>query len=95
MIKTEFHGVQKRATIIAREEDGKTVHDKVITEIPLILTYSDAGYKIRNVVTGEVFDSAVDPEGLGREYEETDELIGGGKDEITAEEFYEIMEEIV
>lgn len=95
MINTEFHGVQKRATIIAREEDGKIVHDKVITEIPLIRTYSDKGYLIRNVATGETFESAVDPEGSGREYEETDELIGGGEDEITAEEFYQIMEEIV
>ena len=95
MINTEFHGVQKRATIIAREEDGKIVHDKVITEIPLIRTYSDKGYLIRNVATGETFESAVDPEGSGREYEETDELMGGGEDEITAEEFYEIMEGIV
>lgn len=95
MIVKENHGTLKKTKLVLRTEGEERIWDRVVTETPLIRTYSDEGYLIRNVATGETFESAVDPEGSGREYEETDELIVGGEEEITAEEFYQIMEEIV
>lgn len=38
-------------------------------------TYSDTGYRIRQVETGIVYDDAVDPLSSSYTYEETDELI--------------------
>lgn len=73
----------------------------IITQHPyegkdtLVLTKSDSGYRIKQVETGIVYDEAIDVYPCRYTYEETDELIGGGEDEITAEEFYEIMEGIV
>ena len=42
----------------------------------LYRTYSDDGYKIRQIETGIVFDDALDTEDAGFTYEETDEKIG-------------------
>lgn len=73
----------------------------IITQHPyegkdnLVLTQSDSGYRIKQVETGIVYDEAIDVYPCRYTYEETDELMGGGGDEITAEEFYQIMEEIV
>lgn len=47
-------------------ENYKTRKDGVV----LIRTYSDAGMKIER--DGLVYDEAIDPEGLGRTYTETD-----------------------
>lgn len=47
-------------------ENYKTRKDGVV----LIRTYSDAGMKIQR--DGVVYDEAIDPEGLGRIYTETD-----------------------
>ena len=39
-------------------------------------TYSDADVMIRNVVTGEEYESVINPENSGRRYEETETPIG-------------------
>lgn len=41
----------------------------------LFRTYSDKGLKIHKVGTDEVYDEAIDIEGMPFVYEETDELI--------------------
>ncbi len=38
----------------------------------LIKTYSDAGFMVRNIETGELYSEAIDPISAHREYEETD-----------------------
>lgn len=50
-------------------------------------TYSDAGYRIRQLDTGIVYDDAVDS--VLHSYEETDELIP--EDEATADEILDIL----
>lgn len=40
----------------------------------LFRTYSDSGYKIKQVETGIVYDEAIDIENAPYTYEETDEL---------------------
>ena len=35
-------------------------------------TYSDAGFMIRQVETGQLYEEAIDPRSIGRQYEETD-----------------------
>ena len=40
--------------------------------VELNRTYSDSGMKIRKVGTDEVYDEAVDVDGAGYQYEETD-----------------------
>ena len=40
--------------------------------VALVRTYSDAGKMIRKVGTDEVYSEAIDPEGSGRTYTETD-----------------------
>lgn len=40
--------------------------------VVLVRTYSDAGKMIRKIGTREVYAEAIDPEGSGRTYEETD-----------------------
>lgn len=49
-------------------------------------TYSDQDLMIRQVETGNVFDSAIDVEGAPYTYEETDQVI-----EISAEEALAII----
>lgn len=41
----------------------------------LYRTYSDGGYRIRQMQTGAVYDEAIDIEGAAYTYEETAELI--------------------
>jgi hypothetical protein len=43
--------------------------------VELIRTYSDKGVKIQKVGTDEVYDEAVDVEGAGYRYTETEEPI--------------------
>ena len=43
--------------------------------VNLYRTYSDAGFKIRQIETGIVYNTAVDVETANFTYEETDELI--------------------
>lgn len=38
----------------------------------LVRTYSDAGYKIQQDGTGDIYDEAIDPRSAGRTYTETD-----------------------
>lgn len=60
----------------------------------LIKTYSDKNFKIRQIETGDIYDEAIDIEGRFT-YEETDEPIETGEEEIIEEEFgpEEIIEE--
>lgn len=55
----------------------------------LVRTRSDAGYRIRQDVTGAVYDEAVDPVDSGRTYTETDEQRPDA--ELTAEEALNII----
>ena len=51
----------------------------------LIRTYSDAGYKIQQDGTGDIYDEAIDPADSGRTYTETDipiEEEGPSADEV-------------
>lgn len=56
----------------------------VVTEVldnNNVRTYSDNGRRIRQLGTGCVYDEAIDPVWMGRQYEEIDEMIdikGGG-----------------
>lgn len=48
---------------------------RTINGMNFIYTFSDAGYMIRQTGTGTIYTDAYDPEGIGREYEETEEKI--------------------
>ena len=68
--------------------------------INLYCTYSDKGFKVRQVETGAVYEAPIDIEGAPYTYEETDILIEGESeqltselDEISAEEFMTLIEE--
>ena len=43
--------------------------------VKLNKTYSDQGFYIKQADTGDRYDAAIDPEGVEREYIETDEPI--------------------
>lgn len=51
--------------------------------VKLYRTYSDAGVMIQKVGTTEVYEEAIDIEGAGFEYEETDEPIVVNEDAET------------
>lgn len=51
--------------------------------VNLFETKSDRGVRIRKVGTDEVYDSAIDVEGAGFTYEETEEPIGSTPEEVT------------
>ena len=53
----------------------------------LIRTYSDEGFKIRQDGTGHIYDEAIDPDGSGRTYTETDEPA----ETMTSEELLAIL----
>lgn len=50
----------------------------------LVRTYSDEGYKIQNLYTGQIYIDAIDPIHIHRTYVETDILISD--DEVESEE---------
>lgn len=54
--------------------------------VVLVRTHSDAGKMIRKVGTDEMYAEAIDPEGSGRIYEETDEDIENETENPTQEE---------
>ena len=54
--------------------------------VVLVRSYSDAGKMIRKVGTDEVYADAIDPEGSGRTYEETDKDIENGTENLPQEE---------
>lgn len=43
--------------------------------VALYRTFSDAGFRIRQVETGAIYDEAIDVDGAPYTYEETDEAI--------------------
>ena len=50
--------------------------------VKLYKTYSDNGFKIKKVGTNEVYDEAIDVESATFEYEETEEKVDGGNEDI-------------
>lgn len=54
--------------------------------VVLVRTYSDAGKMIRKVGTDEMYAEAIDPEGSGRTYEETDKDIENETENLPQEE---------
>ena len=74
---------------LATREDG----------VNLYITYSDKGYPIRQIETGVIYEDAVDVEGAPYTYEEfieeTDEEIENAEEEISAEEFMTLVEEML
>ena len=65
----------------------KTEFYKTLNGINLYRTYSDEGYFITR--DGEMYEEAIDPEGSGRTYSETDEVIEGAN--ISTEEMVSII----
>lgn len=60
----------------------------------LIKHYSDAGYMLLQNETGEKYADPVDAVPCQYTYTETDELVDGG-DEITDDEFMDMIEEVL
>ena len=54
--------------------------------VVLVRAYSDARKMIRKVGTDEVYAEAIDPEGSGRTYEETDKEIENETENLPQEE---------
>lgn len=54
-----------------------------------VRTYSDAGFRIRQIETGIIYDDAVDS--VPHEYEETDEPIPDDVNDLEAEEALRIL----
>ena len=65
---------------------------KEINGITYAYTYSDAGMKIMR--DGVIYDEAVDPMGLNREYTETDEPVSNLEEEATAEDYESALREM-
>lgn len=63
--------------------------------VNLYLTYSDKGYPIKQIETGIVYEDAVDVEGAPYTYEEFVEGIENAEEEISAEEFMTLVEEML
>ena len=71
--------------------------------VNLYRTYSDKGVMLRQVETGILYSEPIDIEEAPYTYEETDELIEGNgeykptlaPDEISAEEFVALVEEVL
>lgn len=62
--------------------------EKTIKGDQYIVTYSDNANLIQNTQTGELYQIAVDPLYLNRQYTETD------KTELTAQEFQELLDDL-
>lgn len=60
----------------------------------LIKHYSDTGFMLLQVETGAKYSDPVDVVPCRYTYEETDELIDGDE-EITDEEFFDMIEEVL
>ena len=56
--------------------------DLIINGYRFTKTYSDEGFKIRKVGTDEIYDEAIDIDGAGFEYEETNIVIDVDKKEV-------------
>jgi hypothetical protein len=61
----------------------------------LVKHYSDAGFMLRQVETGAMYSDPIDIVPCPYTYEETDEYIDGGDEEITDEEFLDMIEEVL
>lgn len=57
----------------------------------LVRTYSNAGYKIQQDGTGDIYDEAIDPQSAGRTYTETDIPIDDGEENPDAERVLDIL----
>lgn len=61
--------------------------------VNLYKTYSDEGYRIKQVETGSIYDEAIDIETTSYTYQETDEKIV--VDDINAESVENLWKEVV
>lgn len=61
--------------------------------VNLYKTYSDEGYRIKQVETGSIYDEAIDIETTSYTYQETDEKIA--VDDINAESVENLWKEVV
>ena len=61
----------------------------------LIKHYSDAGFMLLQVETGAKYSDPVDLVPCRYTYEETDELINVDDDEISDDEFLDMLEEVL
>lgn len=68
-------------------ENYRTRADGVV----LLRTYSDAGYQIER--NGILYDEAIDPADLNRQYTETDKLVEGYMDEATEADYQSALSE--
>ena len=60
----------------------------------LIKHYSDAGFMLLQVETGAMYSDPIDVVPCRYTYEETEELVDGDE-EITDEEFFDMIEEVL
>ena len=67
-------------------------HNNVLDE-DMYKTYSDEGFKIRQIETGIIYDEAIDLESKNYTYEETDIPIEGGE-EAQEEDYLEALNEL-
>ena len=67
-------------------------HNDVLDE-DMYRTYSDEGYKIRQIETGIIYDEAIDLESKNYTYEETDIPIEGEGD-ATEQDYIEALGEL-
>lgn len=75
---------------------------QLLNDGTLIQHYSDAGFLLLQNETGVMYDSPVDIYPCPYTYTETDilaevedEIDGDGEEEITSEEFYSMIEEVL
>ena len=54
----------------------------IINGQPFVKTYSSDGFQIRKVGTNEIYDEAIDIEGAGYVYEETEKFLNENKIEV-------------
>ena len=67
-------------------------HNNVLDE-DMYRTYSDEGFKIKQIETGIIYDEAIDLESKHYTYEETDIPIEG-EDDATEEDYIEALNEL-
>ena len=70
------------------------IKTELLNDGTLIKHYSDAGFMLLQVETGAVYSDPIDVVPCKYTYEETDELIDGDE-EVTDEEFFDMLEEVL
>ena len=70
------------------------IKTELLNDGTLIKHYSDAGFMLLQVETGAMYSDPIDVVPCRYTYEETTELIDGDE-EVTDEEFFDMLEEIM